>query len=141
MYVRAGAVYNLKQFIFVYDIKLDPVCWLSYILSNILRVKLNLRTKRPASNIYTSFDVPFVFLAPCSLANASGPKARFWGGKARRGLRKNLDQIRSLKNGDPEISLKRYDVASSDYPWFDYPSRQGRWNISVALPYALWEQL
>ena len=81
------------------------------------------------------------FLAPCSLANASGPKARFWGGKARRGLRKNLDQIRSLKNGDPEISLKRYDVASSDYPWFDYPSRQGRWNIGVALPYALWEQL
>ena len=72
-----GAVYNLKQFIFVYDIEFNPVRRLSYILSNIRRVKLNLRTKRPASNIYTSIDVPFVFLAPCSLANASGPKTRF----------------------------------------------------------------
>ena len=55
--------YNLKQFIFVYEIEFDPVRWLSYILPNILRVKLNLRTKRPASNIYTSFDVPFVFFS------------------------------------------------------------------------------
>ena len=37
--------------------------------------------------------------------------------------------------------MKRFDVASSDYPWFDYSSKQGRRNIVVALPYALWEQL
>ena len=37
--------------------------------------------------------------------------------------------------------MKGFDAASSDYPWFDYPSKQGTWNIGVALPYALWEQL
>jgi len=26
-------------------------------------------------------------------------------------------------------------------PWFDEPSKEGRWDIGVALSYALWEQL
>ena len=68
-------------------------------------------------------------------------KLDFGGVKCTRDLRKNYDQIRSLKNGHLGVLLKGFDAASSDYPWFDYPSRQGRWNISVALPYALWEQL
>tara|TARA_B100000989_G_scaffold183821_1_gene138344 strand:- start:409 stop:561 length:153 start_codon:yes stop_codon:yes gene_type:complete len=49
----------------------------------------------------------------------SGLEAGAWGGKVRLGPCKNYDQIGSLQNGDPVVLLKRFDVASSDYPWFD----------------------
>ena len=43
-------------------------------------------------------------------------KLGFEGVRRARGLRKNEDQIRSLKNGDPEVLLNRFDVASSGCP-------------------------
>ena len=61
------------------------------------------------------FVVCFI-LAPFSLAHASGLEAGSWGGKVRAGPGKNYDQIGSLQNGDPVVLLKRFDVASSDYP-------------------------
>jgi len=71
------------------------------------------------------FVVCFI-LAPFSLAHASGLEAGSWGGKVRAGPGKNYDQIGSLQNGDPVVLLKRFDVASSEYPWFELTFKGGQ---------------
>ena len=82
------------------------------------------------------FVVCFI-LAPFSLAHASGLEAGSWGGKVRAGPGKNYDQIGSLQNGDPVVLLKRFDVASSEYPWFELTFKEARLDISGAVSYAL----
>ena len=88
-----------------------------------MRLENNISSKQCLNVVW--FVVYFI-LAPFSLAHASGFEAGSWGGKARAGFGKNYDQIGSLQNGDPVVLLKRFDVASSEYPWFELTFKGGQ---------------
>ena len=88
-----------------------------------MRLENNISSKQCLNVVW--FVVYFI-LAPFSSAHASGFEAGSWGGKARAGSGKNYDKIGGLQNGDPVVLLKRFNVASSEYPWFELTFKGGQ---------------
>ena len=125
--------YNLKQFIFVYEIEFDPVRWLSYILLIILReIKPENKT---SSKQYLHVVWCAVFLATYSLANASSPKARFWELKAHAGSSQELRSNSQLKKRASRGLVERFRCGVKWLPlvWLPFKAVQVEYRCGITL--------